>query len=57
MLGVGSAGMIKQLFLLPKPDLTVVWVCIGLMLGPAVVESWLRARIPSPTSSSQPPSS
>jgi hypothetical protein len=44
MLGIGSAGMVRQLFLVPKPDLTVVWVCIGLMLGPAVFEAWWRAR-------------
>jgi hypothetical protein len=48
MLGLGSAGMTKELFFVPKPDLVRVWVCIGLMLGPAVLEAWWRARNTSP---------
>ena len=44
MLGLGSGGMTKELFFVPTPDLTRVWVCIGLMLGPAVLEAWWRAR-------------
>jgi len=44
MLGLGSGGMAKELFLVPTPNLVRVWVCIGLMLGPAVLEAWWRAR-------------
>jgi hypothetical protein len=50
MLGLGSAGMTHELFLVLKPDLVRVWVSIGLLLGPAVLESWLRARTPIPLS-------
>jgi hypothetical protein len=50
-LGIGSAGMVKQLFFQPTPDLKIMWICVGLMLGPAVWEAIWRARNPAP----QPP--
>jgi hypothetical protein len=48
MLGLGSTGMAKELFLVPQPNLVRVWVCIGLMLGPAMLEAMWRARNPTP---------
>jgi hypothetical protein len=56
MLGLGSAGMAKELFFVPKPDLIRVWVCIGLMLGPAVLEAWWRAKNPTPSPEPSEPS-
>jgi hypothetical protein len=44
MLMLGSAGLTRELFLVVgKPDLVRVWVSIGLVLGPAVLESLIRA--------------
>jgi hypothetical protein len=43
MLVLGSAGLTRELFLAGKPDLIRVWVSIGLVLGPAVLESLIRA--------------
>jgi hypothetical protein len=48
MLGLGSGGMTRELFFVPAPDLTRVWVCIGLLLGPAALASVWRMRNPLP---------
>lgn len=48
MLGLGSAGLTRELFLVDTPNLIRVWVSIGLTLGPAVLLSWWRARNPLP---------
>jgi hypothetical protein len=63
MLGLGSAGMTSQLFFVAEPNMILVSASIGLMLGPAALEAWLRARTgapdPPPTTtvgSSPPPS-
>jgi hypothetical protein len=53
MLGLGSTGMAKELFLVSQPNLVRVWVCIGLMLGPAMLEAWWRARNPTPIGGQQ----
>lgn len=55
MLALGSAGMTHELFLVVKPDMVRVWVSIGLLLGPAVLLSWWRARNPSVGESVSPP--
>lgn len=52
MLGLGTAGMARELFLEPRPDLVRVGICIPLMLGPAAVWVWLRARTPERSPSS-----
>lgn len=49
MLGLGSAGMARELFLRPQPNLVTVGICMALMLGPAAVVVWLRARTPGST--------
>jgi len=49
MLGLGSAGMFRELFLVDDPNLTRMSVAGVLILGPAVAESWWRARNPLPT--------
>lgn len=48
MLVIGGAGMFRELFLLPPKDLSLVRVgiCLTLMMGPAIVLVWLRARTP-----------
>lgn len=61
MLALGSAGMTWQLFFVPEPNMVRVWVCIGLLLGPAALNSVWRIRNPlpeqaTPTVSSPPPS-
>jgi hypothetical protein len=48
MLVLGSAGMTHELFLVPTPDMVRVWVCIGLLLGPAALNSAWRMRNPLP---------
>lgn len=55
MLALGSAGMTHELFLVPAPDMVRVWVCIGLLLGPAALASVWRARNPLPQESPLPP--
>jgi hypothetical protein len=45
--------MAKELFLVSQPNLVRVWVCIGLMLGPAMLEAWWRARNPTPIGGQQ----
>jgi hypothetical protein len=57
MLGLGSAGMARELFIVQRPDIVRVWVCIGLLLGPAVLESWWRARNPLPDATPSPTAS
>jgi hypothetical protein len=52
MLALGSAGMTWQLFFVPEPNMVRVWVCIGLLLGPAALNSAWRMRNPLPE---QPP--
>lgn len=54
MLALGSMGMFRELFLADRPDMIRVGICIPLMLGPAVVLVWFRARTPE---SSEPGSS
>lgn len=51
MLGLGSAGMTRELFFVPTPDMTRVWVCIGMLLGPAALASVWRMRNPLPEQS------
>jgi hypothetical protein len=48
MLVLGSAGMTHELFFVPTPDMVRVWVCIGLLLGPAALNSLWRLRNPLP---------
>jgi hypothetical protein len=48
MLGLGSAGMAHELFLIAIPNMVRVWVCIGLLLGPAALASVWRIRNPLP---------
>lgn len=48
MLALGSAGMIHDLFLVAEPNMVRVWVCIGLLLGPAALNSVWRMRNPLP---------
>jgi hypothetical protein len=48
MLGLGSAGMTRELFFVPEPNMVRVWVCIGLLLGPAALNSVWRMRNPLP---------
>lgn len=48
MLGLGSVGMAQELFLRTDPNLIKVYVCLGLMLGPVVLEAAWRARNPMP---------
>lgn len=49
MLALGSAGMARELFWVPPADLSLVRVgiCMVLMIGPAAVMIWLRARTPA----------
>jgi len=47
-MGIGSAGLTQELFLRPHPDLARVYISLGLFLGPAVLESVLRAFSPMP---------
>lgn len=54
MLALGSAGMAHELFLVAAPDMIRVWVCIGLLLGPAALASVWRARNPLPESTPTP---
>lgn len=69
MLGLGSGGMVHELFLVAAPDMIRVWASIGLLLGPAALNSVWRLRNPiadpsvtstgvgpSPSPSSSPPS-
>jgi hypothetical protein len=59
MLGLGSAGMTHELFLVDAPNMIRVWVCIGLLLGPAALNSVWRMRNPlpdTPTAAGSPPS-
>lgn len=47
MLALGSAGMTRELFFIVEPDMRRVWVCIGLLLGPAALNSvWRRQPLP-----------
>ena len=48
MLGLGSAGMAHELFFITEPNMVRVWVCIGLLLGPAALNSLWRMRNPLP---------
>jgi hypothetical protein len=48
MLALGSVGMTWQLFFVPEPNMVRVWVCIGLLLGPAALNSAWRMRNPLP---------
>lgn len=55
---LGSAGLTRELFLVDSPNMIRVWVSIGLLLGPAVLLSWWRARnsMPPPSESVLPSS-
>jgi hypothetical protein len=50
MLALGSAGMVRELFFNPQPELDMrrVGLSIGLLLGPAALHSLWRARQPPP---------
>lgn len=62
MLGLGSGGMTRELFIVPEPNMVRVWVSIGLLLGPAALASVWRMRnplpeLPGPTPTEPSPSS
>jgi hypothetical protein len=43
MLALGSAGMTRELFFAGELDMRRIWLCIGLLLGPAALNSvWRR---------------
>lgn len=44
MLILGSAGMTHELFFVEEPNMVRVWVCIGLLLGPAALNGFWRLR-------------
>jgi len=48
MLALGSAGMARELFIIPARDMSLVRVgiCMLLILGPAAAWLWVRARNP-----------
>lgn len=46
MLGLGSGGMTRELFFVDAPNMVRVWVGIGLLLGPAALNSMWRMRNP-----------
>jgi hypothetical protein len=52
MLALGSAGMTRELFFAAELDMRRIWLCIGLLLGPAALHSlWRRQPLPGePTS-------
>lgn len=62
MLALGSSGMARELFFTAGPDLDMrrVGLCIGLLLGPAALNSvWRRQQLPgesTPTDGSPSPS-
>lgn len=59
MLVLGSGGMAQELFFRPEPHMVRVWVSIGLLLGPAALNSLWRMRNPlgqEPTSTDVSPS-
>jgi hypothetical protein len=51
MLGIGSAGMARELFLVPAKDFSLVRVgiCMVLMMGPAAAWVWWRSRLSEST--------
>jgi hypothetical protein len=50
MLVLGSAGMTRELFFTVEPNMVRVWVCIGLLLGPAALNSvWRRQPLSGET--------
>lgn len=50
MLALGSGGMSQELFIAGQPNMVRVWVSIGLLLGPAALNSVWRMRNPLPES-------
>jgi hypothetical protein len=48
MLALGSGGMAQELFIAAEPNMIRVWVSIGLLLGPAALNSVWRMRNPLP---------
>lgn len=60
MLALGSGGMAQELFIAETPNMVRVWVSIGLLLGPAALNSVWRMRNPlpeaTPTAGGQQPS-
>ncbi len=48
MLALGSGGMSQELFIAAEPNMVRVWVSIGLLLGPAALNSVWRMRNPLP---------
>lgn len=56
MLTLGAGGMVRELYLEPKPDLLRVTLSVCLLLGPAALLSWLSARTtPPPSAPPSPP--
>lgn len=54
MLCLGTGGMVRELYLVPTPNLLRVTVSVGLLLGPAALLAWWSARTMAPPSA--PPS-
>lgn len=54
MLGLGSGGMAQELFIADAPNMVRVWVSIGLLLGPAALNSVWRMRNPLPEAPTAP---
>lgn len=48
MLVLGSGGMFRELFIVADLTMSRVWVCLGMMLGPAVLQAVWLARNPMP---------
>ena len=46
MLGLGSGGMVHELFLVPAPDPVRVGVSLLLLGGPAAINTWWLAHNP-----------
>lgn len=57
MLALGNAGMVQEMFIRDQPNMIIVGLSVALLMGPAVLLSWSRAKAPLPdTSESSSPS-